>query len=180
MSEKELVETEEEEIVKDGVSEVVVKGYSPTVLIAFRVPTPTFEALERYREAHRLKRSEALNQALTMLLEKKEENVDKRYIQKLIIDATKSSWGEEIFDIKLAGKLGLERNIVGDQNWTDEHLNMVLTAYREYIEREEFEEIDVESDLRFFAKAIKVEPKRVLDLYEEVGAEEGGEEEEDW
>lgn len=180
MSEKELVEEEEEEeVVKDSVSEVVVKDYSPTVIVSFRLPTPKFEELEKYREQHRLKRSEALNEALTMLLEKKDGNPDKRHIQKLIADSTKELWGVEIFDIRLAGKLALERNIVGEENWSDEYLEMVLKEYSKYAEEEEFEETDVEGDLKFFASAIKVKPKRILDLYEELEGEEGGEEEEE-
>ena len=183
MSEKELREVEEDEIVRDTVSEVTVKDYSPTVLVGFRMPTPMYEALEKYREEHRLRRSEALNEALAVLLKKKEETIDKRYIQKLIADSTKESWGTEIFDIRLVGKLALERNIVGDENWTDEHLKMILERYSEYAEEERLEESDVESDLRFFATAIKVERKRVLRLYEESGEEgHSGEasEEEEW
>lgn len=181
MSEKELTEVEEEGVVKDTISEVSVKDYSPTVLVAFRMPTPMFEALEKYREGHRLKRSEALNEALTMLLEKKDENPDKRHIQKLIADSTKESWGMEIFDIRLAGKLALERNAVGDKNWSDEHIKMVLREYGEYAEEEELDKSDVESDLRFFAKAIKVKPKRVSDCYGELGEEEmETKEEEEW
>lgn len=177
MSAKELVEDEEEEIIKDAVSDVVVKDYSPTVLVSFRMPTPVFEALEKYREEHRLKRSEALNEAITRLLERKNP-VDAKYIEKLIADSTKSSWGDRIFDIKLAGKLASERNIVGDENWSDEYINMVLKEYRKYAEAEELEQSDIEADLKFFASATKVKPKRVLDLYAEM--DRGNPKEEDW